>query len=88
LRGVGGAVAAGDLELRFGRPQIAFGLVVCEWHRGLPGEQQNLVGAENPVTLCDLQVFVYEAAESISASWPNCSTGWPGSVDGGRVLIK
>jgi hypothetical protein len=34
------------------------------------------------------QVFVYEAAESISSSWPNCSTGWPGSVDGGRVLIK
>jgi hypothetical protein len=45
LRGVGGAVAAGDLELRFGRPQIAFGLVVCEWHREVPGEQQNLLVA-------------------------------------------
>ena len=42
------------------------------------------VGAENPVTSCDLHVLVYEAAESVSAQWPNGRAGASGSVARGR----
>ena len=46
------------------------------------------VGAENSVTLCDLQVFVYEATEPVSSQRPKNRCGWRGSVGGGRVLTK
>jgi hypothetical protein len=41
-------------------------IAIAAGHR--PARIPKRVGAENPVTLCDLQVFVYEAAESISSS--------------------
>jgi hypothetical protein len=46
------------------------------------------VGAENPVTSCDLQVFVYEAVDPVSLQWPDCRTGVWGSAAGGWVLIE
>lgn len=46
------------------------------------------MGAENPVTSCDLHVFVYEAAESVSSQWPSGRAGAWGSVACGRVLIQ
>jgi hypothetical protein len=49
---------------------------------------EDVVGAENPVTSCDLHVLVYEAAEAISSQWPNGRSGARGSATGGRVLIQ
>ena len=46
-----------------------------------------LVGAENPVTSCDLPVHVYETAESISSQWSECSSGPWGSGACGRLLM-
>jgi hypothetical protein len=33
------------------------------------------VGAENPVTSCDLDVLVKEAAEPVSSEWPDDECG-------------
>jgi hypothetical protein len=38
------------------------------------------VGAEKAVTSCDLQVFVWEAAEAVSSQWPDGCAG-PGECD-------
>ncbi|GAA3082839.1 hypothetical protein GCM10010464_53640 [Pseudonocardia yunnanensis] len=42
------------------------------------------VGAENSVTLCDLQILVYETTEAVSSQRPNGRSGGRGSVAGGR----
>jgi hypothetical protein len=44
------------------------------------------VGAENPVTSCDLHRFVYEVAEPLSSQWPDGRCGGRGSAAGGRLL--
>ena len=46
------------------------------------------VGAENPVTSCDLHVLVYQAAESISSHRPECSSRRWGSGACGRLLMQ
>jgi hypothetical protein len=46
------------------------------------------VGAENPVTTCDLHVFVFEAAESVSSQRLDCCCGAWGSGACGRVLMQ
>ena len=46
------------------------------------------VGAENPVTLCDLHVFVDEATESISPERPDGRSGTWWCVARGRALIE
>jgi hypothetical protein len=46
------------------------------------------VGAENPVTSCDVHVFVYEAAEPVPSQWPDRRAGVWGSVACGRVLTQ
>ena len=46
------------------------------------------MGAENPVTSCDLHVFVYEAAESVSSQRLDCCLGAWGSGACGRVLMQ
>jgi hypothetical protein len=48
----------------------------------------NPVGAENPVTSCDLQVLVNEAAEAVSSQWSDGRAGGRGSAACGRVLIE
>jgi hypothetical protein len=45
--------------------------------QALPVKPPEGLGAENPVTSCDLQVLVYEAAESTPSQWP-----------GGRVVAR
>ena len=47
-----------------------------------------LVGAENPVTSCDLHVLVYEAAEPVSSQWPNCRFAAWGSAARRRLLSE
>jgi hypothetical protein len=42
-----------------------------------------LVGAENFVTSCDVQIFVYEATELVSSQRPDGRRGERGSVAGG-----
>ena len=45
----------------------------------------DLVGAENRVTLCDLQVLVDEAAEPVSSEHADARPGmWQGVASGGR----
>jgi len=46
------------------------------------------VGAENPVTSCDLQVLVNETAESVSSQWSDGRSGGRGSAACGRMLIE
>ena len=46
------------------------------------------VRAENPVTSCDLHVFVDEPAEPISPERPDGSAGTRWSVASGSVLIE
>ena len=46
------------------------------------------MGAENPVTACDLPVLVYETAESISSQWSECRSGRWGSGACGRLLMQ
>ena len=46
------------------------------------------VGAENPVTSCDLHVLVYEAAEPASSQRPNGRFGERGSGACGRTLMQ
>ena len=46
------------------------------------------MGAENPVTSRDLQILVDEAAEPISAQWPDCRAGAWGRVASGRALVE
>ena len=48
----------------------------------------NPVGAENPVTSCDLHVFVDEAAEPVSSEWPDGRLGTWRSVARGRPLMQ
>jgi hypothetical protein len=43
------------------------------------------VGAENPVTSCDLHILVYEATEPIASERPNGRAGVWGSAACGRV---
>lgn len=52
------------------------------WQVGVAGQGRGRVGAENPVTSGDLQVFVYEAAEPVSSQRPECRTGMWGSGSG------
>ena len=52
------------------------------------GSNLEPVGAENPVTSCDLHVFVDEAAESVSSKDADGRTGaWRGAACG-RSLIQ
>jgi hypothetical protein len=45
------------------------------------------VGAENPVTSCDLHVFVDEAAESVSSKDADGRTGtWRGTACGWSLI--
>jgi hypothetical protein len=46
------------------------------------------VGAENPVTLCDLHVFVDEAAESVSSEQPDRRLGACSGATRRRALIQ
>ena len=46
------------------------------------------MGADNSVTSCDLQVFVYEAAESVSSQRLLGCSGGRGSGACGRVLMQ
>ena len=46
------------------------------------------VGAENSVTLCDLQVFVYEATEPVSSQRPDGRSGGPIDAASGRLLME
>ena len=46
------------------------------------------MGAENPVMSCDLDVLVYEAAESISSQRAECRSGRWGSGACGRLLTQ
>jgi hypothetical protein len=46
------------------------------------------VGAENSVTLCDLQVFVYEATEPVSSQRPDGRSGGPIGAACGRLLME
>src|SRR3954449_988148 len=46
------------------------------------------VGAENPVTSCDLHILVHEAAESISSLRPECCSGRWGSGACGRLSMQ
>jgi hypothetical protein len=46
------------------------------------------VGAENSVTLCDLQVFVYEATEPVSSQRPDGRSGGPIGAASGRLLME
>jgi hypothetical protein len=46
------------------------------------------VGAENPVTSCDLHVLVYEAAEPVSLQRPDGCSGVRGSGACGRTLMQ
>jgi hypothetical protein len=46
------------------------------------------VGAENSVTLCDLQVFVYEATEPVSSQRPDGRSGVPIGAASGRLLME
>ena len=50
--------------------------------------QRRLVGAENPVTLCDLHVFADEAIESISPERPDGRSGTWWSAVRGCALIE
>ena len=54
----------------------------------LVGQPPAPVGAENSVTLCDLQVLVAEADEPISPQGPNSRSCVGGSVACGWVLMK
>ena len=46
------------------------------------------MGAENSVTLCDLQVFVYEATEPVSSQRPDGRSGGPIGAASGRLLME
>jgi hypothetical protein len=46
------------------------------------------VGAQNSVTLCDLQVFLYEAAEPVSSQRPDGRSGGPMSAACGPLLTE
>ena len=47
------------------------------------------MGAGNPVTLCDLGIFVDQAAEPISPQNPDISAwGWCVRRSGGRILVE
>ena len=46
------------------------------------------VGAENPVTSCDVHVLIYESAESVSSQRPDCRAGGWGSGACRRVLVE
>ena len=46
------------------------------------------VGAENPVTSCDLHVLVHETAESVASEGLDDRAGGRRSAAGGRVLIE
>ena len=46
------------------------------------------VGAENSVTLGDLQVFVYEATEPVSSQRPDGRSGVPIGAASGRLLME
>ena len=46
------------------------------------------MGAENSVTLCDLQVFVYEATEPVSSQRPDGRSGVPIGAACGRLLME
>src|SRR3954447_19578810 len=48
---------------------------------------RDAVGAENAVTVCDLHILVYQAAESISSQRPECCSGRWGSGACGRLLM-
>ena len=52
------------------------------------GRRRILVGAENPVTSCDLHVFVDEATESISPERPDGRAGTWWSAVRGWALIE
>ena len=55
---------------------------------GLGQQVDRLVGAENSVTSCDLQVLVDETAEAVSSEWSDGRAGGRGSAACGRVLIE
>src|SRR5687768_12269104 len=46
------------------------------------------VGAEKSVTLCDLQVFMYEATEPVSSQRPDGRSGVPIGAASGRLLME
>ena len=46
------------------------------------------MGAENPVTSCDLHILVDEAAEPVSSQRPDGRSGAWGSGAGGRALMQ
>ena len=46
------------------------------------------MGAENSVTLCDLQVFVYEATEPVSSQRPDGRSGVRRGAASGRLLME
>jgi hypothetical protein len=54
----------------------------------LPQPQPEPVGAENPVTSCDLQIFVYETAEPVSSQRPDGPRGGRGSAADGWLLSE
>ena len=60
----------------------AFQLASAPWSCAWP------VGAENSVTLCDLQVFVYEATEPVSSQRPDGRSGVPIGAASGRLLME
>jgi len=49
---------------------------------------QHLVGAENPVTSCDLDVLVKEAAEPVSSERPDDDCGTWSTTALGRALMQ
>ena len=53
-----------------------------------PGRAPGPVGAESSVTLCDLQVFVYEATEPVSSQRPDGRSGVPIGAASGRLLME
>ena len=52
-----------------------------------PGPHVDGVGAENPVTSCDLDVLVEEAAKPISSEYADGRSGTWWGVACGRALI-
>jgi hypothetical protein len=73
-----------EQQRRAGTRRHADGHVVAL--RPLP--DYDAVGAENPVTSCDLHVLVHETAKSIPSQWSECSTGRWGSGACGRLLMQ
>ena len=71
--------------------EVGVGLALAQvrqHQQGLTAGGQAPVGAENPVTSCDLHVLVDEAAEPVSSERPDGRAGTWRSAACGRALIQ